>query len=66
MYEEMRLKELVPSLHAYNGLIHSVQYMAEGADHRWKLVTKLLHDMQANGVQPNLITFNNVLELCSR
>ncbi|OQR78481.1 protein PTCD3 -like protein [Tropilaelaps mercedesae] len=61
LYEEMCSKGLTPTRNTYNYLLNCVYSVRDSESSRWELAKRLLIDMSDKGVQPNLITLNNLL-----
>lgn len=62
LYEEMRSKNLVPTVHAYNHLIKAAWQKREDYQGRVELLLQLLQEMSDLGVRPNVTTFNHACD----
>lgn len=65
LYQETREKNLILNTGTYNSLIQVSNFLKEGFDLRWKLITDLLNTMCTEGIKPNLRTLNSILEALS-
>lgn len=63
LYRECQEKNLPLSIRGYNAMISLVRLVSKG-DEKWKTLTKDIYQtMAANGVTPNIHTFNAVLNI---
>lgn len=65
LYQEMKSKQMQPTVETYNSLIRVGSFLKEGFELRWKLVEDLLISMAKEKLQPNIRTLNSVLETLS-
>ncbi|XP_033109815.1 pentatricopeptide repeat domain-containing protein 3, mitochondrial-like [Anneissia japonica] len=62
LYNEMQEKDIKTDVHAYTSLVHAAAFIRYDHGQKWQIIEQLLKQMQLEGVRPNLLTFNTVLE----
>ncbi|XP_041800280.1 pentatricopeptide repeat domain-containing protein 3, mitochondrial [Chelmon rostratus] len=66
LYTDMLNNRLTADVHIFNALISAAPDVREKYLERWDAITELLKQMRQQKVQPNLMTFNNVLKALRR
>ncbi|XP_076596000.1 small ribosomal subunit protein mS39 isoform X1 [Chaetodon auriga] len=66
LYTDMLNNRLTADVHIFNALISAAPGVRETYNERWDVITELLMQMSQQKVQPNLMTFNSVLQALKR
>lgn len=66
LYEQAKLLQFTISLSSYNLLILTVPAVSHSGDGRWERIVEILEHMKRNKVQPNVLTFTNILDVLSK
>ncbi|XP_071946916.1 small ribosomal subunit protein mS39-like [Antedon mediterranea] len=66
LYNEMQEKGVKTDVDAYTSLLHAAAFIRYDHNQKWVIMEQLLKQMQLEGVQPTLATFNTTLERLTR
>nr|XP_042898360.1 protein PTCD3 homolog, mitochondrial [Parasteatoda tepidariorum] len=66
LHDEMKSKGLIGTTQAYNSLISECHHLHEDSSSCWEMAMRLLSQMNADGVNPDLYTMNGLLRILSK